>query len=152
MGIESSSRFYQPVIRLYIIQIGAFIAVWLGSYYPDLDILLSLFYILIISMEIIDIRGIDVKEKLKVLIFWQGPGAILSLMVLGQSIYLISGDIIFIMEFWNTPILPILSLFPAINGQPVYYNLLIATPLIMSLYFLGLIYSEKTKPVNLPVE
>jgi len=107
MAVESQQRFYQPVIRLYIIQISAFIAVWLGSYYPDLDILLSLFYILIIGMEIIAIKNIGFKEKLKVLIFWQGPGAILSLMVLFQSIYLISGDIIFIMEFWNTPVLPI---------------------------------------------
>ena len=151
MEVESQ-KFYQPVIRLYIIQVSAFIAIWLGSYYPDLDILLSLFYLLIISMEIIDIRNTEPKEKLKVLIFWQGPGAILSLMVLFQSIYLISGDIIFIMEFWNTPILPIYSLFPSINGQPLYYNLLLATPLIMSILFFALTGSGKTKPVNLPVE
>ncbi len=152
MAVESQQRFYQPVIRLYIIQISAFIAVWLGSYYPDLDILLSLFYILIIGMEIIAIKNIGFKEKLKVLIFWQGPGAILSLMVLFQSIYLISGDIIFIMEFWNTPVLPIYSLIPSINGQPLYYNLLLATPLIMTIYFFALTGLKKTKPVNLPVE
>ena len=152
MAVESQQRIYQPVIRMYIIQISAFIAVWLGSYYPDLDILLSLFYILIIGMEIIAIKNIGFKEKLKVLIFWQGPGAILSLMVLFQSIYLISGDIIFIMEFWNTPVLPIYSLIPSINGQPLYYNLLLATPLIMTIYFFALTGLKKTKPVNLPVE
>ncbi|MGI5880342.1 MAG: hypothetical protein ACOX6L_07085 [Syntrophomonadaceae bacterium] len=147
-----SQKFYQPVIRLYIIQITAFIAIWLGSYYPDLDILLSLFYILIISMEIIDIRNMELKEKLKALILWQGPAAILSLMVLFQSIYLVSGNIIFIMEFWNTPVLPVFSLLPSINGQPLYYNLLLATPLIMSAFFFALTGSKKTKPVNLPVE
>ncbi len=123
------------------IHLFAAIAIWLASYYPGLDIILSLLYLFVISME----AGITKEkwEKKKILLSWQGPAMILSLLsIAGLQMADLSNLSFFLLEFWFTPVIPLLSLINPglILDHPFYYYLLLLMPVLLSAYYYILPY------------
>lgn len=126
------------IVRLYSIHIFAFLAVWLSMFFPGLDILLSIMYLLIVGYTGRTTQ-VNCLQKFAVIVCWQGPGAIMSILISLKMVWLdLSNYSYFIMEFWYTPVIPLLSLVTAKmpNGYPLYYYLLLFMPIILSLYFL----------------
>ncbi|HZK43490.1 MAG TPA: hypothetical protein VFC73_04310 [Syntrophomonadaceae bacterium] len=121
------------IIRLFFIHFSAALAIWLSTYIVGLDILLSLIYILIISFEISSLKKQKVPTKLMAGTLWIGIPLTLSILT---SLKL-SNITIFILEFWYTPILPIISFKPYIfsSGFPLYYYILIWLPAILFIHF-----------------
>lgn len=122
------------VSRLLGIHFFAALAIWLSTYIVGLDILLSLVYLVVISMEISSLRKEPVVTKSIAGLLWLGIPIILSIM----TGFKLSSLAIFILEFWFTPILPILSLKPYVfaSGRPLYYYILIYLPFIMVFHFI----------------
>lgn len=129
------------VIRLLGIHVFAVLAVWLGSYMAGLDIVLSLIYLIVISMEIKSLQKESYLTRGITALLWLGIPAFLSLI----TVFRLSDIGIFILEFWFTPILPILSLKPYVfpSGRPLYYYALLWLPVVMAVHFCCLIKSEK---------
>ena len=101
--------------RLGLIQIAAMIAVWLGTYYPGLDILLGLVYVGVIFWELLGLWRSDDWSSgtlLVLLVIWQLPLVASALMLNagyydGSSIYYWA----FLQQIWLTPFLPLLAGF-----------------------------------------
>ncbi len=129
----------QQVLRLYVIQIFAFTAICLGSYYPGIDIALALLYFLVIAREARSAHGHKRGKILSVIILWQGPAALLSLMMLnGMNNTGFWGlNAPFLLEFWATALVALLSCFkgPLIAGKAFYYYCIISAPLILGIYY-----------------
>ncbi len=125
------------ILRLYLIHIGAFLAVGLSTYYPPWDILLVFIYLLIIGLEARTLKMWSPGSRWKIILAWQGPGILLlGLIISNLTIWDLSNYAFFIMLFWYTPLMPLLSLLPGIiwRGWPLYYYLLLALPFIMAGY------------------
>lgn len=120
-------------LRLLGIHIFAVLAVWLGMYFPGLDIFLSFIYLIIISQEIYDLRGESLLVKGVAGLLWLGLPLILSLI----TYFKIISEGIFLLIFWYTPILPLLSIRTYVfsNGLPLYYYILLVSPLVFMAYF-----------------
>lgn len=126
------------VSRLYIIQLFAFLAIWLSSYYPGMDVFLSILYFLLIALEARSDQRLKKREILIVIILWQGPAALLSWLLLsGMNAGFWSLNAPFLLEFWATPLMACLSCFkgPLLTGKPLYYYCLIATPVLLGFYY-----------------
>lgn len=125
------------VARLLAIHIFAVLAIWLSTYIVGLDIILSLVYLVVISMEIRDLRKESVITKRIAALLWLGIPITLSIM----TDFNLNSLAIFILEFWFTPILPILSLKPYVfaSGRPLYYYILIYLPVVMAIHFFLLV-------------
>ena len=119
----------------------AALAIWLSTYIVGLDIFLSLVYLLIISVEVKSLQKEPLKVKWWAAALWLSIPLILSFM----TFFNLSGMTIFLLEFWYTPVLPLLSLKPYLfdSGRPLYYYILIILPLIFSLHFYGLTKKHK---------
>jgi len=115
------------------VQIFAIPAIFLSTYYPGLDICFSCLYLLVIGIEANRTRNKPQKYKILIPLIWQGPGLVLSII----SLMDLNSYSLFILQFWHTPVIPLLSLWqkPLSTLKPLYYYLL----LIMSL-FLGAFY------------
>lgn len=120
---------------LYIIQISAGMTIWLSTYFPGIDILLSILYFLVITLELSNNR-LEYKKWGLVAVFWQGPWLIVSLISqLRPGSYAF-----FLLQFWNTPFIPLLSCISFnIKGTPFYYYMLLIMPVILGLY-VGIVY------------
>ncbi|NLB89292.1 MAG: hypothetical protein GX790_08730 [Syntrophomonadaceae bacterium] len=120
-------------IRLLIIHVFAALAIWLCTYIAGLDIILSLVYLVVISMEISSIKNESLLTKGVTALLWLGIPTLLSII----TSFRLSNIGIFILEFWFTPILPILSLKPYVfeSGRPLYYYALIWLPVLMAVHF-----------------
>lgn len=125
------------VIRLLGIHIFAVLAIWLSTYLPGLDILLSLVYLAVINMEIRSLEKETIITKGIAALLWLGIPAYLSII----TSFRLSDIGIFLLEFWFTPILPILSLKPYVfdSGRPFYYYALIWLPVVMAVHFFLLV-------------
>jgi hypothetical protein len=127
----------KAIARLYFIHIFAFLAVAISTYYPPWDIILSLVYLLVIGNEARSLRGFTSNSRRLVILAWQAPGILLFLLVISHTtIWDLSNYAYFIMLFWYTALVPMLSLLPGMfwRGWPLYYYLLLALPLIMTTY------------------
>jgi hypothetical protein len=125
------------IVRLYFIHIFAFITVGLSMYYPPCDILLAFIYLILIGIEAYNLGPFSFKTKIITILTWQAPGFLLLFFILGgASIGDISNYSFFIMLFWYTPLIPLLSLLPDLflHGWPLYYYVLLTLPLIMIVY------------------
>jgi len=127
----------KAITRLYSIHIFAFLAVGISTYYPPWDIILSLLYLLVIGSEARSLRDFPPHSKWMVTFAWQAPGIVLFLLVISHTtIWDLSNYAYFIMLFWYTALVPILSLLPGVfwRGWPLYYYFLLALPFIMITY------------------
>lgn len=120
-----------------MLQASAFLAVWLSTYYPGLDILLAFVYIVVLSAEACRLKGYNRLRIFLIALFWQGPAALLSLLAMGVFyIYALSDNAIFLLEFWTTPLLPLLTLNEFNYWQkPLYYYILLAAPGLLGIYY-----------------
>ncbi len=120
-------------LRLLSIHIFAILAVWLSMYFPGLDIFLSFIYLIIISREIYDLRWEPLLIKGIAGLLWLSLPLILSLI----TYFKIISEGIFLLIFWYTPILPIISIKAYVfsNGVPLYYYILLVSPLVFTVYF-----------------
>lgn len=129
-------------IRIYVIHISAIIAIALSTYYPGLDIILSILYVLIVFGEanFIFQKIANIKKQALIALIWQLPGLLLVLQIFDviSLLELLQYYDLFILEIWHTPLLPILSLLPAceVLEKPLYYYVLfILIPFLLLLYF-----------------
>ena len=128
----------KAVTRLYLLQTSAFLAVWFSTYFPGLDLLLAVVYLIIVSVEANRLKGFTRSQILLITVIWQGPAAILSILVMGNFyFYALSDNALFLLEFWSTPILPLLTPLGYVNyfNKPLYYYILIAMPCLLALYY-----------------
>lgn len=127
----------KAIARLYIIHIFAFLAVAISTYYPPWDIILSLLYLLVIGNEARSLRDFSSNSRHLVIFTWQAPGILLFLLVISHlAIWDLSNYAFFIMLFWYTALVPLLSLLPGMfwRGWPLYYYILLTLPFIMTAY------------------
>lgn len=124
-------------MRLYFIHFFAWLAIWMATYLPGLDVLLSIIYLVIIVQEIIPLRKYSLIKRWSALIIWQSPGLLLSFVSITPWSWLGFREYgFFILEFWYTPILPLLSLSRLMVGEyPLYYYLLLMMPVIFGVLF-----------------
>jgi len=126
------------ILRLYLIQISAALAAALSLYYPGLDIVISVLFLLIIAVEG-QRYDLSIKHVIYTALIWQAPAILYALIIVNNiNIPGISEYAIFILEFWFTPLVGILSLanFTVDSGRPLYYYLLVYLPFIISLYYI----------------
>jgi hypothetical protein len=125
----------------------------LASYYPGWDIFLALVYfvVLMIERKLCKLRNLSLTQIILSAFVWQAPGIILVFTKLtGMSFCGLYDYAIFILEFWCTPILPLLTLLPQNMGLPfpVYYYALYLAPFIFILfYILAGISIKQTNPL-----
>ena len=127
----------KAILRLYFIHICAFLAVGLSTYYPPWDILLAFLYLLVVGIEARKLEPYASGSRRAVILAWQGPGILLFLFIISHTtVWDLSNYAFFVMLFWYTPLMPVLSLLPGIawRGWPLYYYLLLALPFIMTAY------------------
>lgn len=130
----------QIAFRLFFIHIFAILAIWLSTYIVGLDVFLSLVYFVVISWEVYSLRGEPKQVKWLTALLWLGIPVILSFL----TIFNLSNLSIFLLGFWFTPLLPILSIkIIIIANRPLYYYILIWLPFILALYFYLLISFAK---------
>ncbi len=129
------------MIRGYVINISAIAAVSLAMYFPGLDIVLALVYLYVVLQEgkySQVILGSRSRRGL-VAVIWQLPGFLLAASILCSldAITQFGYYFIFMLELWDTPVLPLISLLPAwtVYDRPVYYYLLFAIVPVLSFYY-----------------
>lgn len=126
------------ILRLYCIHIFACLAIALSMYFPGLDLALAIIYLISIGIEAGLNHSCTRVRVLVIILIWQLPGLILSLTSIapagmwGQANYAF-----FILEFWYTPLVPLLSCLSGwvIQGKPLYYYLLLGAPIIIGGYY-----------------
>lgn len=138
--------------RLYFIQIFAFSAVSLSTFFPGLDLLLSLLYIVVLIFEGRNHSEMTIYQKSSVFFLWQGPAMFMSIYVLGDLTFANLDDYaIFALQFWTAPLLPWWSLLnvPTPGSYPLYYYYVLASPLLFSIIYLA---ASMKKSVDDPLE
>jgi len=134
------SRIRKQLGRLYFLHIFAILAVWLSMYIPGLDFLFAIIYILLIIVEGKEsVVSLGASQTLIAALLWQLPGLVLAALVMQSLSY----NAIFLLEIWVTPLIPVISLAPAlfthaysITYYQGYYGALLA---IILLYLFPLI-------------
>lgn len=120
-------------------------------YFPGLDIVLALVYLYIVWKEgrysrlVLSSRA----RRAMVAIVWQLPGFLLagSILCSLDAVAQFGYYFIFMLELWDTPLLPLVSLIPSwtIYDQPVYYYLLFTVaPLMSFLYYSPFLLPKKS--------
>lgn len=128
-------------MRAIIIHLSAILAVGLAIYFPLLDIILAAIYIYVIWREGCYCRLRCGRITMAaVAIIWQLPGYLLAgaILLSVESVAQFSYYFIFMLELWDTPVLPLFSLLPDWTwlDRPLYYYLLFLTaPLLSLLYY-----------------
>lgn len=112
-------------------------------YYPGLDVVLALLYLVIILREAYYCKFSFIQQSL-IGIVWQLPAGFLSLPVLfglDQSTNF-SYYFIFMLQLWHTPVLPLFTLLPdfiQLDKPFYYYELFLMAPLLWVIYILPFI-------------
>jgi len=126
--------------RIYFIHLCAIVAVWLAMYYPGADIAVSLLYCYVIWKEgrYAAFQLATCRESVIAGLLWQMPALLLSgAALLDLKITDLTYYSIFILQLWETPVMPIISLGPRALGlnKPLYYYMLfIMIPILLLLY------------------
>lgn len=143
---------FKSVSRLYFLHISAILAVWLAMYFPGLDIILAMLYLLLLWGEgKYTYRTLRSRQRQALIAsIWQLPGLILAAsVILGlDRLTDFAYYFVFILELWFTPVLPLISVLPTwtILERPVYYYALFVMVPIMAIYYY--LPSHRTIPGN----
>lgn len=112
-------------------------------YFPGLDIILSILYlILLIEEGKHTARRLDNPGKQGLIaIIWQMPGLLFVVSIITELDHLteLAYYFIFMLELWHTPIIPLVSLLPAgtfLDKPLYYYALFLMVPLLAILFYL----------------
>ncbi|HWP97124.1 MAG TPA: hypothetical protein VN426_09755 [Syntrophomonadaceae bacterium] len=126
------------VLRLYCLQIFAFLAISLSTYFPGWDLILSGVYLVVLTVESRLHSGLGLREKFLVLMAWQGGALFLAFYVWqGWTFWGLCDYGIFALQFWSAPLLPWWALIhiPLSSRFPCYYYLVLITPLLLSVWY-----------------
>lgn len=109
-------------------------------YFPGLDIMLALVYIYLVWKEGSYGRQRLSRAEVAILaVLWQLPGYFLagSILLPLASASQFSYYFIFMLELWDTPLLPLISMLPAwtLLDRPLYYYLMFFLVPALSLYY-----------------
>jgi len=129
---------FKRVIRLYLIQLFAGIAVALAIYFPGLDLALAFLFCLVIGAEAVIYKGNSWRSILVTALVWQLPGLLLSMQSIAPAgMWGEANYGFFVLQFWYTPLVPLLSCLAGyfIQGKPIYYYVLLGAPLLLGLYY-----------------
>lgn len=124
-------------------------------YFPGLDLLLAGLYLFFLWREAKQ-SGLSPLQQAVAGALWQLPGIFLAGSVLlnldkGTDF---SYYFVFMLQLWNTPVLPFINLIPVYNlsSMPLYYYLLfVMVPLLWVFYLLPSWQGRQTR-VNLETE
>lgn len=128
--------------RLYILYLGAMLAVGASIYYPGLDLFAAAFYLVLLARESREQAAWmpSWRQRLAAALAWQMPGFFL---IFANVLYLQQyWDWIwyakFTLELWDLPVLPLISLMPARPGwhTPPYYYALSLAPAMQCAFYL----------------
>ncbi|MBP1760561.1 MAG: hypothetical protein H6Q64_103 [Firmicutes bacterium] len=109
-------------------------------YYPGLDIVLALLYLLIIWWEA-SYKNLSLFLQCLVGLAWQLPALYLSLSIimgLDQATDF-SYYFVFMLQLWHTPVMPLATLMPnliRLDKPFYYYELFVFAPLLWTIYLL----------------
>lgn len=141
--MKRGSKILKAVLRIYSLHLGAILAIWLGMYFPGVDLVLAAVYLGLIWAEgsyawlQLGSRG----QQALVAFLWQLPGFFMGFTILTGLDRLsdMAYYFVFILELWQTPVLPWLSLLPVwtIQGTPLYYSLLFVLVPVLTLIYLA---------------
>ncbi|MDI9479744.1 MAG: hypothetical protein ACOXZ6_12065 [Syntrophomonadaceae bacterium] len=136
------------ILRLYSIHIFAWLAIWLAMFWPGVDLILSIIYLVIVAAEFRSWGRHSKGLGWGSFFIWQAPGFVFALASLTPwSWWGLKEYAFFLLEFWYTPVVPLLSLLNwAIAGYPLYYYALLATPLLFAIFFMVIVLSKKSAP------
>ena len=127
--------------RLYFIHITAIAAGILSTYFPGMDILVALLYLLLIGFEARRAYQLPRWKQSLTALIWQAPGILWALILITSfNLMGVYEYAIFLLQFWFTPLLGVISLsgWYFYFDKPIYYYLLIYLPFISFLYYLGI--------------
>lgn len=132
----------------------AILAVWLGMYYPGLDILLAGLFLWVIWKEAGE-KSFTLLQQGLVAITWQLPALFLLLSVLLglDKTTDFSYYFIFMLQLWHTPLLPLTTVLPdllQLDRPFYYYELFIMTPLLWVVYLLP--WLKRSLRTNQPIK
>jgi hypothetical protein len=132
---------FKAVFRIYCLHLSAILAIWLGMYYPGLDVFLATIYLILLWEEgkhTWQLQPNALRQAL-VAILWQLPGFFLagSILVGLDRLTEFAYYFVFILELWQTPVLPLISLLPVwtVKDIPVYYGLFFVMVPVLALYY-----------------
>lgn len=133
---------------------AAILAVWLGMYYPGLDILLAGLFLWVIWKEAGE-KSFSLLQQGLVAITWQLPALFLLLSVLLglDKTTDFSYYFIFMLQLWHTPLLPLATVLPdllQLDRPFYYYELFIMTPLLWVVYLLP--WLKRSLRTNQPIK
>ncbi len=137
------------VLRLYFIHISAFGAGILSIYFPGLDILVSFIYLLVVALEARRAYELSQLQKIIIVLIWQAPAIFWAAICITAFDFMgLYEYAIFILEFWYTPLVGLLSLagISIYSGKPLYYYILIYLPFISCIYYIGIASVSCGKP------
>jgi hypothetical protein len=105
-------------------------------------------YLVIIAAEVRSLRRSSKCLSWGSFFIWQAPGFVLALVSLTPWSWLGLKDYaFFLLEFWFTPVVPLLSLLNGvIAGYPLYYYALLAMPLLFAIFFMVFVHNKKSAP------
>lgn len=133
------------------IHLTAILTIWLAMYLPGIDMILAVIYLIIVWQEgIANSVVLNWKQHAIVGIMWQLPAMIFifSILIDLENILGFSLYSIFLLELWETPILPLLTILPQNTAlaMPLYYYLLyIMIPVLCGIYFLPAVLKKSTE-------
>jgi len=130
-------------VRIYILQLTAILAVWLAMYFPGLDVAMAALYLWLVWVEARQSAaqmGSLVKQA-AIAVAWQLPGLLMGFSLLTglDRLTEFAYYFVFMLELWQTPVLPWLSLLPpwTLNGWPVYYIMIfVLVVVLLGIYLL----------------
>lgn len=132
-------------LRLYLLHLFASLAVWLATYYPGLDMVLSLLYLYLLYREG-QMCSLNLINRWLVGFLWQAPALVFAIFSTGLFHFGAANYGIFLLSFWATPLLPLFSLATLqYRGYPLYFPLLLLTPILLMLFWAFASRGLKTK-------
>ena len=129
-------------MRIYILQLTAILAVWLAMYFPGADVVLAVLYLWMVWAEAKQaaVRMGSLVKQAVIAVAWQLPGMLMGFSLLTglDGLTEFAYYFVFMLELWQTPVLPWLSLFPpwTISGWPVYYIMIFVLVVVLICIYL----------------
>jgi len=139
-------------VRIYILQLTAILAVWLAMYFPGADVALAAIYLWLVWAEARQAAAQmgSLFKQAVIAIAWQLPGLVMGFSLLTglDGLTEFAYYFVFMLELWQTPVLPWLSLLPpwTINGWPVYYIMIfLLVVVLICIYLLPAVIPDRRR-------
>ena len=114
-------------LRLYLLHLFASLAVWLATYYPGLDMVLSLLYLYLLYREG-QMCSLNLINRWLVGFLWQAPALVFAIFSTGLFHFGAANYGIFLLSFWATPLLPSFPWLPSVPGFSSLFSITFTYP------------------------